>query len=223
MPPPPRADSRALFSFHPVLPRFNGQKLCPLPHCGDTNVHSPQGLPRCSTAQGERQGLLQRADCVLGPRERAGPGQGRAGANLSPAGQQKGGKGRAGRGPQARGEGAVPPGWAPRLTAPLGKRGIVDATRVQPGPVGEDLYKGWRGPPSSPGGVGSQPQLTFKGCKFFRQVLFITVLLVTEELLQRREDITEQGVSRQNSPTHRPTARCLLSRQVAGLGRAGQC
>lgn len=84
------AGSRALFSFHPVLPGFNGQKLCPLPHCGNTNVHSLQGPPRRSTVEGERQRLLQRADCVLGPREPAGPGQRWAGANLSPAGQPEG-------------------------------------------------------------------------------------------------------------------------------------
>lgn len=30
-----------------------------------------------------------------------------------------------------------------------------------------------------------QPRLTFEGCKLFGQVLFITVLLVTEKLLQR--------------------------------------
>lgn len=33
---------------------FNGQKLCPLAHCRDTNIHSPQGLLSCPTAQGER-------------------------------------------------------------------------------------------------------------------------------------------------------------------------
>lgn len=33
---------------------------------------------------------------------------------------------------------------------------------------------------------GSQPQLTFKGCELFRQVLFITELLVAEELLWRK-------------------------------------
>lgn len=95
MPPPPRAGSWALFSFHPVLPAFNGQKLCPLPHCGDTNVHSPQGLPRRSTAEGARPGPPQRVDCVLGPRERAGPGPQRTGANLSPA-RRPGGGGQAG-------------------------------------------------------------------------------------------------------------------------------
>lgn len=73
--PSPCAGSWALFSFHPMRPGFNGQKLCPLPHCRDTNVHSPQGLPRHSTVQGERPGLLQRADCELGPQEQAGSGQ----------------------------------------------------------------------------------------------------------------------------------------------------
>ena len=34
------------------------------------------------------------------------------------------------------------------------------------------------------------------------------------------EDSTEHAVSRQSSPRHRLPARCRLSRQVAGLGRA---
>ena len=42
---------------------------------------APEPLPR----GGERPGLLQRADCVLGPRERAGPGQQPTQASLSPA------------------------------------------------------------------------------------------------------------------------------------------
>ena len=36
------------------------------------------------------------------------------------------------------------------------------------------------------------------------------------------EDSTEHAVSRQSSPRHRLPARCRLSRQVAGLGRAEQ-
>lgn len=67
-----------------------------------------------------------------------------------------------------------------------------------------------------------QPQLTFEGCKLFWQVLFIAVFLVTEKLLQSQEDSAEPRVSRQNSPAHRPAAPCLLSRQLAGLGGAGQ-
>lgn len=42
---------------------------------------APEPLPR----GGERPGLLQRADCVLGPQERVGSGQQRTGASLSPA------------------------------------------------------------------------------------------------------------------------------------------
>lgn len=68
MPPPPRAGSRALFSFHPVLLGFNGQKLCPLPHCGDTNVHSAQGLPSRSPAEGRGQGCYKGLIVCWGPR-----------------------------------------------------------------------------------------------------------------------------------------------------------
>lgn len=38
---------------------------------------------------------------------------------------------------------------------------------------------------ASRGQLGRQPRLTFEGCELFRQVLFIAVLLVTEELLRR--------------------------------------
>lgn len=72
------------------------------------------------------------------------------------------------------------------------------------------------------GGGGGQPQLTFEGCKLLWQVLFITVFLVTEKLLQSQEDSAEHRVSRQDSPAHRPAAPCLLPRQLAGLGGAGQ-
>lgn len=163
MPPPPRAGSWALFSFHPVLPAFNGQKLCPLPHCGDTNVHSPQGLPRRSTAEGARPGPPQRVDCVLGPRERAGPGPQRTGANLSPARQPGGG--RAGRRLQARAEGPgmvrrkvegpVPLAGSP-TSQPAGKRGILDEPGQQPGPVGQGILP-VRSQPGSPGWQCHQP------------------------------------------------------------------
>lgn len=74
MPPPPRAGSRALFSFHPVLLGFNGQKLCPLPHCGDTNDHSAQGLPSRSPAEGRGQGCYKGLIVCWGPGSEQGLG-----------------------------------------------------------------------------------------------------------------------------------------------------
>lgn len=47
--------------------------------------------------------------------------------------------------------------------------------------------RGWGAAPSSRR-WDSQCQLTFEGCELFWQVLFIAVLLVTEELLQRQAD-----------------------------------
>lgn len=73
--PSPRSGSQGPVFFSSRAAGIQWAETLPLLHCGDTNVHSPQGLPRRSMAEGERPALLQRADCALGPRERAGPGQ----------------------------------------------------------------------------------------------------------------------------------------------------
>lgn len=56
------------------------------------------------------------------------------------------------------------------------------------------VCRGPREQPAPLGAVGRQPWLTFEGCELFRQVLFIAVLLVTEELLQRWDHSTETGL-----------------------------
>lgn len=88
------------------------------------------------------------------------------------------------------GGGAWPPLARHPVSQPMGKRGILDEIGVQLGPMGvrSPMCERLGASPTLPGLGGSQPQRTFEGCELFWQVLFITVLLVTEKLLQRQED-----------------------------------
>lgn len=85
-------------------------------------------------------------------------------------------------------EGPPPTSQGVPVSKPARKKGILDETGPQASPVGlrSPVCKG-KGPAHLPQErmQGSQPQLTFEGCELFWKVLFITVLLVTEKLLQR--------------------------------------
>ena len=187
---------------------------------------APEPLPR----GGERQGLLQRADCVLGPREQAGPGQRRTGASLSPACRAAGRRGaRLGPRPRVRGLGWRGDRW----------RGPCPRPRPPPhGPLGRGRSgrnggSAWlcgvrnptcQGPAQlCQGGWGRQPQLTFEGRELFHQVFFVTVLLVTQKLLERQKKSAGCGVNGQSSLTRRPIA--LVPAPMPGgrawPGRAG--
>lgn len=67
------------------------------------------------------------------------------------------------------------------------------------------MCEGKGGHPALLGAGGRQPQLTFKGCELFRQVLFITVLLVAEELLRRKRTARSR---RSAGKAHQHTAPC---------------
>ena len=142
------------FLFIPCCRGFNGQKLCPLPHCGDTNVHSPQGLLRRSTAEEGRQARRQRADCVLGPRERAGRAWAEAGR--SQAEPRWAAAGREGQGgPRACGRGVSPGLGTPSHSLP-GRGVFWMKLGCSPPPWVRNAMREGRGPCSSPGG-GRQP------------------------------------------------------------------
>lgn len=82
-----------------------------------------------------------------------------------------------------RGASACARGWGPHLTALQEERILEETGGHRLALWGKESYAPG-GLPSSPGeGKGRQPRLTFEGRKLFWQVLFITVLLVTEKLL----------------------------------------
>lgn len=207
--PSPYAGSWALFSFHPVLLGFNGQKLCPspptpLPHCSDTNVYSPQGLLRVSIREGRCKDGLQRADCVLGPWECTGPGRGELEPTWATLGSHETkGQGQSrpcSQGPTVAQEGerdcSCLFGGPLPVSKPDGKSGIQDESELQSSPMWprNPVCHELRELPALLGAVGRQPWLTFEGRELFWQVLFIAVLLVTEELLQRRDHTTKTGL-----------------------------
>lgn len=99
MPPPPRGLLGPVF-FSSRAAGFNGQKLCPLSHCGDTSVHSPQGLRDAPPPRGEAGAETKSQLCAGAPgASRAWPAV--SGPNLSPVGRlgAERGSGRGARGP----------------------------------------------------------------------------------------------------------------------------
>lgn len=178
---------------------------------------------------GERPGLLQRADCVLGPRERAGPGQQRTGASLSPACQAAvvgwgGGASGKGEGPGVawrQVEGPVPVPVAGDPISQLSRRSAFWKKQGGTGwPCGvrNPMHPGAcpalprRGRADSPG--SPLKAASFSG-KFSSSLYFWS---------QRNSFESERTVlSPRSAGTTRcqagPRSWCLLPRQVSGLGQ----
>lgn len=85
--PLPTQAPESCFLFIPYCWDSMGRNSAPLPHCSDTNVHSPQGLLRGSIREGEIQGLLTKGRLCAGALGVCKAWMGRTGANLSHTGQ----------------------------------------------------------------------------------------------------------------------------------------
>lgn len=106
----------------------------------------------------------------------------------------------------------------------MGKRGILDETGVQLGPMGgrSPMCERLGANPTLPREGAASPSVPLKAVSFSGRFSSSLYFWSQRNSYRGKQTSAEQGVSRQSSLALRSTAPCLLSHQVAAFGRTRQ-